>query len=122
MNWEPGFESDFQTIADRQPSMSTVLVVDDSSFSRGRVIAALKPLVLRIITDLLMPTLDGFGLLRGLRERGSSTPVIVVSADIQTSSRRMCQELGAAGFLNKPFHAQELSDLVQQLLPAIAEV
>lgn len=123
--------------------MTTILVVDDSAFSRGRVVAALAPLGCRvvqavdgqdglaacdvhspdvIITDLLMPTLDGFGLLRGLRDRGSRAPVIVISADIQDSSRRTCQELGAVSFLNKPFQAQELAAKVQAILPMSAAV
>lgn len=119
--------------------MATLLVVDDSGFSRGRVIAALRPLghtLLEavdgqagldavdlhspdlIITDLLMPRLDGFGLLRGLRERGNPAPVIVLSADIQGSSKEMCQEFGICAFLNKPFQASELASHVQRLLQA----
>lgn len=123
--------------------MTTILVVDDSRFSRGRVAAALAPLGGHlieaadgqagleahdahrpdlIITDLLMPTLDGFGLLRGLRERGSQRPVIVISAEIQHSSRQLCEELGASAFLNKPFQAEDLLSRVRQLLPATAAV
>jgi CheY-like chemotaxis protein len=123
--------------------MSTVLVVDDSKFSRGRVVAALEPLGYEIVqaangqeglqsydqrapdlivTDLLMPTLDGFGLLRGLRERCSPTPVIVLSADIQSTSRKLCEELGVKAFLNKPFRAEELAAKVQQALQSAAAV
>ena len=117
--------------------MATVLIVDDSKFSRGRVIAALEPLgyTLKeavdgqqaldslamfapdlIITDLLMPNVDGFGLLRGVRERDLQMPVIVISADIQASSRQICTDLGAAAFLNKPFQPQELVATVQRSL------
>lgn len=117
--------------------MPTILIVDDSAFSRGRVVAALTPLGCRlieaadgqegleaceshqpdlIITDLLMPKLDGFGMLRVLQERGSKVPVIVISADIQESSRRTCLMLGVSSFLNKPFQSQDLSALVESLL------
>lgn len=123
--------------------MSTILIVDDSAFSRGRVVAALAPLGCQIvqaadgqeglaaceahapdliITDLLMPTLDGFGLLRILRERGVQTPVIVISADIQESSQRFCREQGVTTFLNKPFQPQDLASKVQSLLPLPAAV
>jgi CheY-like chemotaxis protein len=123
--------------------MTTILVVDDSHFSRGRVIAAISSFGFRIleagdgqtgldvveqhapdvvITDLLMPTLDGFGLLRGLRDRGRQIPVIVVTADIQATSRTMCEELGAVAFVNKPFQAQELAALVQQFVPSALTV
>ena len=117
--------------------MPTVLVVDDSKFSRGRVLSALQPLGYTlieaedgqqglaaydahspdvIITDLLMPTLDGFGLLRGLKARGVTIPVIVQSADIQASSRTLCEELGVFSFMNKPFQAAEMVAKVQQAL------
>lgn len=120
--------------------MTTILVVDDSGFSRGRVVAALTSLDCQVvqavdgqagleafdahspdlvITDLLMPELDGFGLLRGLKDRGSLTPVIVISADIQESSRRLCTELGAKSFLNKPFQSQDLLAVVLPLLPVV---
>lgn len=117
--------------------MPTVLVVDDSKFSRGRVVAALEPLGYTlieaedglqglqayelhapdlIITDLLMPALDGFGFLRGLRERGAQEPVIVQGAEIQADRRALCIELGAVSFLNKPFQSGELAAQVRQAL------
>lgn len=71
-----------------------------------------------IITDLLMPTLDGLGLLRGLRDRGRHVPVIVLSAELEPSTRRLCEFWGAGAFLNKPFQAGELADLVRRLLPS----
>lgn len=119
--------------------MPLILVVDDSAFSRGRVLAAIKSLGHRIIeavdgqeglkavdehdpdliiSDLLMPNLDGMGLLAGMRDRQRQTPVIIVSADIQASSRALCEELGAAAFLNKPFQTLELAALVHRHLPA----
>jgi CheY-like chemotaxis protein len=118
--------------------MTTILVVDDSKFSRGRSLVALanEGYTLReavdgrdaleqiaaappdlIISDLLMPNLDGFGLLRALQERGTAIPVIIVSADIQATSRALCEELGAAKFLNKPFQPDELRNAVTQVLP-----
>jgi CheY-like chemotaxis protein len=115
----------------------TILVVDDSKFSRGRILSALQSLghimieaadgqeALNlieahapdlIITDLLMPNVDGFGLLRGLRDRKILLPVLVVSADIQSSSRQMCEELGVLAFLNKPFAPQDLVAKTQAAL------
>ena len=61
-----------------------------------------------IVLDLLMPNMDGPEFLRQLRASGSTTPVIVVSADIQDTSRALCEELGANGFLNKPIKADVL--------------
>ncbi len=54
-----------------------------------------------IILDLLMPELDGIGVLKALRELGTTIPVIVVTADVQESSIEQCLELGARAVLNK---------------------
>jgi CheY-like chemotaxis protein len=65
-----------------------------------------------IVTDLVMPELDGFGLLSALKERGSKVPVLVMTADIQRSSRARCEDLGARHFLNKPVNDQDLVEKV----------
>ena len=110
-----------------------VLVVDDSKFSRKRVVTALSNLDCEIIqacdgaegieafhkeqpdlviSDLLMPNVDGIEQLKMIRATGSQTPVIIISADIQESSREMCNELGIVSFLNKPFKPNELQEAV----------
>jgi twitching motility two-component system response regulator PilH len=55
-----------------------------------------------IILDLLMPDMDGFAVLKELRERKSRIPVLVLSADIQNSTRERVLELGAVGITYKP--------------------
>lgn len=67
-----------------------------------------------IITDLLMPVLDGFDLVELLRDAGVNCPIIVASADIQDSSRERIDELDTFGFLNKPFRVEELIAMVRQ--------
>jgi CheY-like chemotaxis protein len=69
-----------------------------------------------ILTDLLMPEMDGITLLAALRELGSTLPIIVLTADIQESKRKQCQELGAAGFLPKPPQSKVLLALVEKVL------
>jgi CheY-like chemotaxis protein len=101
-----------------------ILVVDDSSFLRKRIrqvlqedytmveatsgLTALVEIDKRefrcILTDLVMPDMDGFGLLTELQKRGLRTPVIVLTADIQKSTRERCETLGAAAFVQKPIN------------------
>jgi CheY-like chemotaxis protein len=69
-----------------------------------------------ILTDLLMPEMDGVRLLVALRELGFNLPVIVLTADIQESKRKECEELGAAGFLSKPPQSKVLLALVEKVL------
>lgn len=61
-----------------------------------------------IVCDLLMPELDGFGVLEELRQRGSRVPVVIASADIQKTSRERCAELGARQFVSKPYTAETI--------------
>ncbi len=63
-----------------------------------------------ILTDVMMPRLDGFGLLRGLRAepRTRGLPVIMLSARAGEESRVEGMEAGADDYLVKPFSAREL--------------
>ena len=69
-----------------------------------------------IITDLLMTGMDGLQLLNYLHEKNVSVPVIVLSADVQTTSRQRCEDLGVSGFLHKPVKADQLIDAVSNAL------
>jgi CheY-like chemotaxis protein len=69
-----------------------------------------------VLTDLLMPEMDGFELLKTIKRIYPRIQVIILSADIQISSRKLCEELGAAGFLNKPVSAENLATILKQVL------
>jgi PAS domain S-box-containing protein len=68
----------------------------------------LRPVL--VLADVMMPHLDGFGLLRAIREDSSlaSTPVILVSARAGEESRVEGLEADADDYLIKPFAAREL--------------
>ena len=63
-----------------------------------------------LLTDVMMPTLDGFGLLTAIRsdERTRSIPVILLSARAGEEARIQALETGANEYLVKPFSAREL--------------
>lgn len=63
-----------------------------------------------VLTDVMMPKLDGFGLLHALREdpRTSSVPVIMLSARAGEESRIEGMREGADDYLVKPFSGREL--------------
>ncbi len=61
-----------------------------------------------MLLDLLMPEIDGWGVLKALTEMQAKVPVIVITADIQASTRQKCLELGAIALINKPPKADEL--------------
>jgi signal transduction histidine kinase len=63
-----------------------------------------------VLSDVMMPNLDGFGLLRALRDdpRTRSVPIIMLSARAGEESRVEGLEAGADDYLVKPFAAREL--------------
>lgn len=69
-----------------------------------------------ILTDLLMPEMDGISLLATLRGLAFTLPIIVLTADIQESKRKQCEEHGADGFLPKPPQSKVLLEMIEKVL------
>ena len=65
-----------------------------------------------VMLDLVMKGMYGLEVLSKLREMDPDARVVVLSADIQTSSRDLVQAAGAAGFLSKPADTRQLLDMV----------
>lgn len=69
-----------------------------------------------VLLDLGLPDLDGWEVLRFLRESDEWIPVIVITARTDLRDRQKGVELGADGYLVKPFAFDELAALVQASL------
>jgi class 3 adenylate cyclase len=71
-----------------------------------------------IVSDVMMPGLDGFGMLTALRAdpRYADTPFIFLTALDDRGSMRRGMNLGADDFLNKPFTRDELVEAVSSRL------
>ncbi|MCS6786821.1 MAG: heavy metal response regulator transcription factor [Thiobacillaceae bacterium] len=69
-----------------------------------------------IILDVMLPGLDGWQLLAGLRRTGVNTPVLFLTARDQVDDRVRGLELGADDYLIKPFAFAELLARVRTLL------
>jgi EAL domain-containing protein (putative c-di-GMP-specific phosphodiesterase class I) len=67
-----------------------------------------------VLTDLFMPRLDGIGLLRAIRERDLEVPIIVLTGAPDMPSAIAAIELGAFGYLPKPFDIDHLRELLQR--------
>jgi signal transduction histidine kinase len=115
---------------DGAPDRGRLLVVDDSADMREYMVRLLSPhfaltlaedgkralaLALAhppdlVLSDVMMPELDGVGLLRGLRAdpRTRTVPVILVSARAGEEARLSGLETGADDYLVKPFSAREV--------------
>lgn len=71
-----------------------------------------------IITDIMMPGIDGFELCQRIRasELLCHIPVVMVTAKVKHDDRVRGLEVGADAYLEKPFHADELNVRVEKLL------
>ncbi len=63
--------------------------------------------------DLTMPELDGFGTLEEMQKRGITTPVVVVSGDIQPKAKERVNNLGAKAFIQKPIDLATLKEVLR---------
>jgi two-component system chemotaxis response regulator CheY len=117
--------------------MTKVLLVDDSGLARRstrRVLEAAGYTVVEaedglaalerfavdkpdvVLLDLVMNGMYGLEVLSKLREMDPGARVIVMSADIQTSSRELVQAAGASGFITKPPAPGQIIEMVEQVL------
>ena len=68
-----------------------------------------------ILLDIMMPEMDGFQLLRKIRET-LDVPVIMLTAKGEVSDKVVGLELGADDYLAKPFEPRELLARIQSIL------
>ena len=63
-----------------------------------------------VLLDLLMPKVDGFGVMDYLRNSGKAQPpsVIVLTSDDREDTRKRCIEAGAKAFLRKPYRLKDI--------------
>ena len=76
-----------------------------------------------IVTDLNMPRMDGFELIRRIRqhERLCATPVIVVSADTDPETPHRISQLGVSAFFTKPYSPAQVRRKLEQILNATTQ-
>jgi twitching motility two-component system response regulator PilH len=117
--------------------MVKVLLIEDSAFQRKIISSMVKDLGYEVITadnghegverilndkpavilcDLLMPGYDGIWVLEQLKARGIKIPVIIITSDVQTTTKNRCMSLGAIGFMNKPVPKDLLKSEIMKAL------
>lgn len=117
--------------------MAKVLVVDDSNLARRTTRKILesagyevveaedglhgleqfyveKPAV--VVLDVTMKDMDGIEVLKRIRELDESAKVIIVTADVQNSTRTMAESGGAFGFVIKPVVTKSLLEAIEGAL------
>lgn len=81
-----------------------------------------KPDVDLVVSDIMMPVMDGFGLLSNVRKdpRLESLPFLLLTAMTEKQARKQAYVLGVDGFLPKPFEVEELTVRIESLLKNLA--
>lgn len=69
-----------------------------------------------VIVDLMMPEIDGFGVITEIRKRDPKIPILVISAKEQVKEKIKCLSLGVDDYLSKPFDLDEFLLRVDRLL------
>jgi CheY-like chemotaxis protein len=67
-----------------------------------------------VLLDMRMPIMDGWGFARAIQARGIDIPILVMTA--AQDARRWAHEIGAEGYIAKPFDVSALLNAVETLL------
>jgi DNA-binding response OmpR family regulator len=65
-----------------------------------------------ILLDMRMPVLDGWAFAKRFHERALTYPIVVMTA--AESARRWAEEIGATGYIAKPFDVNELLEMIER--------
>lgn len=95
----------------------TVTTLNDASHVMAQIESQPAQLV---VTDLMMPRVDGLQLIQQLRERPATAtiPILTLTAKVLTDSERKFLLQHQVVVLTKPFEPQRLVDQIRQLLCA----
>jgi CheY-like chemotaxis protein len=114
--------------------MKKILIIDDSQFMRFNLSNFLKQNDYEIfeaengvagieavqkhhpdciISDLLMPEMDGYSFLEHLNNKNIKIPVIIITADVQATTKKKITQAGAVGLINKPPKYPDLLKLIE---------
>lgn len=98
------------------PGIAVLLA--SSAFEALRILNGRDSPVRAIVTDLNMPRMDGFELIRRVRgdARFSGTPIIVVSADTDPATPQRVAALGVSAFFPKPYSPTQVRRKLEQIL------
>ncbi|WP_018686810.1 response regulator transcription factor [Actinokineospora enzanensis] len=69
-----------------------------------------------LVLDVMMPSVDGLGVCRVLRADGDGTPILMLTARVETADRVAGLDAGADDYLPKPFELDELLARLRALL------
>ncbi|HZD90712.1 MAG TPA: response regulator [Pseudolabrys sp.] len=72
-----------------------------------------------VITDINMPKMDGYGVIRHIRQQSkyNGMPVLVLTTESEKGKRNIAKEAGATGWMVKPFDPERLIATINKVSP-----
>lgn len=116
--------------------MKKILIIDDSNFSRKILrkileklnyqvteasdgMTALESFTMQhpdiVLLDLNMTGMKGLDVLSKLIEINPNAKIVIASADIQESTQQMAMDIGASGYIFKPFTEDKILEILTKL-------
>ena len=74
-----------------------------------------------IILDIMMPEIDGITVLRTIRRQGCKTPVLMLTAKVETDDKVLGLDSGANDYMTKPFETKELLARIRAMTRNLSE-
>jgi len=108
---EPGLRL---TLSDRLTSEG--YAVDTASDGEAGLAQATRGAYDLIVLDVMLPRMNGFDVCRAVRQRGVTTPILMLTARGQVVDRVVGLKLGADDYLTKPFETIELTARLEALM------
>lgn len=70
-----------------------------------------------VITDLNMSIMGGYGVIKGIRQQPcyASLPILVLTTQISEETKQKVRELGATGWITKPFDPEKLVRIIHRV-------
>lgn len=123
--------------------MCQILVIDDDSLQRASLRVGLEKLghevytaengrvavkMLRegallpglVVTDMVMPEMDGLEVIRHFQQHLPHIPVVAMSGELPESFLQLAKRLGARAALTKPVRADKVQETLNEILGALA--
>ena len=71
-----------------------------------------------ILTDINMPEMDGYALIKSLRQEMGyrHTPILTITTENSEQSKQQGREAGATGWVTKPFNPEKLVSMLNKLI------
>lgn len=138
---QPAFEDEIAPETPNEvPAMKRILTIDDSKTIRDMLRMTLvdagfevlqaedgqegcevmdKESVDLVITDINMPRMNGYDVVRNLRARPElkALPILVLTTESDTDKKNLAREAGATGWMVKPFDPDRLIATVRKVIP-----